>query len=670
MPRKLNYGADFDLDYDDYSDYDEDYNEDPDVEEEDGIESFQTDVDTRTGLWRCSICTFDNAEEFSACDVCGTEKAIENDKGPKIGLWQCSICTFDNAENTLSCEICGVLRYPPVKVSSNGSKATDSAKVSSSIEGPHNTLGKKENLDSSPSPKELEDLSIQLEKVGQPSNSDTACSSSSENMMHRQNLGINSESSNDIVKIERATAGINSESSNDNVKIERATARPQYKPEKWMHANQEGALAQLNLAIVGHVDAGKSTLSGRLLNLLGKISQKEMRKFEKDAKSSGKGSFAYAWAMDESAEERERGVTMNVAVAYFDSNKYHVVVLDSPGHRDFIPNLINGANQADAAILVIDASFGPFETGMDPNGGQTREHAQLIRSFGVDQLIVAINKMDGADYSKERFDFIKGKLSTFLRGCGFRDSFLIWVPLSAMENQNLVTRPSDIRLSSWYKGPSLLEAIDSIQPPLRDISKPLVMPICELIKPRSVGQIAACGKLESGAIKCGLKVLVMPYGDIATIRTLERDSQPCDIARAGDNVVVSLQGVDVTHVLAGGVLCHPDFPVAVATHLELKILMLDVSMPIILGSQMEFHIHHCKEAVRISKILSLLDPKTGKVLRKSPRVLTSKQSALIEVIVENAVCVEEFSNCRALGRVFLRAYGKTAAVGIVTRVIN
>ncbi|KAL5711971.1 hypothetical protein ACHQM5_014190 [Ranunculus cassubicifolius] len=617
MPRKLNYGADFDLDYDDYSDYDEDYNEDPDVEEEDG-----------------------------------TEKAIENDKGPKIGLWQCSICTFDNAENTLSCEICGVLRYPPVKVSSNGSKATDSAKESSSIEGPHNTLGKKENLDSSPSTKDLEDLSIQLEKVGQPSNSDTACSSSSENMMHRQNLGINSESSNDIVKIERATA------------------RPQYKPEKWMHANQEGALAQLNLAIVGHVDAGKSTLSGRLLNLLGKISQKEMRKYEKDAKSSGKGSFAYAWAMDESAEERERGVTMTVAVAYFDSNKYHVVVLDSPGHRDFIPNLINGANQADAAILVIDASFGPFETGMDPNGGQTREHAQLIRSFGVDQLIVAINKMDGADYSKERFDFIKGKLSTFLRGCGFRDSLLTWVPLSAMENQNLVTRPSDIRLSSWYKGPSLLEAIDSIQPPLRDISKPLVMPICELIKPRSVGQIAACGKLESGALKCGLKVLVMPYGDIATIRTLERDSQPCDIARAGDNVVVSLQGVDVTHVLAGGVLCHPDFPVAVATHLELKILMLDVSMPIILGSQMEFHIHHCKEAVRISKILSLLDPKTGKVLRKLPRVLTSKQSALIEVIVENAVCVEEFSNCRALGRVFLRAYGKTAAVGIVTRVIN
>lgn len=165
--------------------------------------------------------------------------------------------------------------------------------------------------------------------------------------------------------------------------------------------------------------------------------------------NQGKGSFAYAWALDESPEERERGITMTVGVAYFDSKKYHVVVLDSPGHKDFVPNMISGATQADAAILVIDASVGAFETGMDNGKGQTQEHAQLIRSFGVDQIIVVINKMDAVDYSKERFDLIKQQLGTFLRTCGFRDSLISWIPLSAMENQNLVAAPSDVRLLSW-----------------------------------------------------------------------------------------------------------------------------------------------------------------------------------------------------------------------------
>lgn len=154
--------------------------------------------------------------------------------------------------------------------------------------------------------------------------------------------------------------------------------------------------------------------------------------------------------MDESSEERERGVTMTVAVAYFDSMKYNVVLLDSPGHKDFVPNMISGATQADAAVLVVDASVGSFEAGMDGSGfGQTREHAQLIRSFGVEQLIVAINKMDLVDYKMERFDFIKMLLGSFLRSCGFKESCVSWIPLSVMENQNLVTTTSDTRLSSW-----------------------------------------------------------------------------------------------------------------------------------------------------------------------------------------------------------------------------
>ncbi|XP_011086944.1 HBS1-like protein isoform X3 [Sesamum indicum] len=453
--------------------------------------------------------------------------------------------------------------------------------------------------------------------------------------------------------------------------IERKTESiSQYIPEKWMTPNnKDDGLSQLNLAIVGHVDSGKSTLSGRMLHLLGRISQKEMHKYEKEAKQQGKGSFAFAWALDESAEERERGITMTVGVAFFTSRKYHVVLLDSPGHRDFVPNMISGATQADAAILVVDASMGSFEAGIDAIGGQTREHAQLIRSFGVDQIIIVVNKMDVVEYSKERFDVIKQKLGTFLRSCGFKDSSILWIPASAMENQNLVANPSEARLS-WFKGPSLLDAIDSLQLPERDYSKPLLMPICDVIKSQSQGQVTACGKLESGAIRTGSKVLVMPSGITATARSLERDSQLCNIARAGDNVTVNLQGIEGNQVTAGGVICHPDYPVQVTNRLQLKILVLDISTPIVMGSQLEFHIHHAKEAARIVKILSLLDPKTGNTTKKSPRCLLAKQNAIVEVVLQGPVCVEEYSSCRALGRVFLRSSGRTIALGIVTQVIK
>ncbi|XP_062078794.1 uncharacterized protein LOC133783257 isoform X2 [Humulus lupulus] len=308
-----------------------------------------------------------------------------------------------------------------------------------------------------------------------------------------------------------------------------------------------------------------------------------------------------------------------------------------------------------------------INSGMDTMKGQTREHAQLIRSFGVEQIIVAVCKMDIIGYSKDRFEFIKQQLGTFLRLCGFKDPCVFWIPLSVMENQNLVAAPSDARFSSWYRGPNLLDAIDSFQPPSRDFSKPLLMPICDVIKSASLGQVSACGKLEAGALRTGFKVLVMPSGEVGTVRSLERDSQACSIARAGDNVAVSLQGIDGSNVMAGGVLCHPDFPIFVAKHLEVKVLILDVTTPILVGSQLEFHIHHLKE---VAKIPSLLDPKTGKVAKKAPRCLTAKQSAVVEVVLQGPICVDEFSSSRALGRVFLRALGRTVAVGTVTRIIE
>ncbi|KAL6175858.1 hypothetical protein ACLB2K_052496 [Fragaria x ananassa] len=221
------------------------------------------------------------------------------------------------------------------------------------------------------------------------------------------------------------------------------------------------------------------------------------------------------------AQKKERGITMSVAVAYFDSKKYKVVVLDSPGHGDFVPNMISDATQADAAILVVDGSHGAFDAGM--KGGQTKEHAQIIKSFGVKQIVVAVNKMDVVGYSKDRFDEIKHTLGTYFSGsCRFEESAVCWVPLSAMENQNMVSAPGDERLLSWYSGPCLLEAIDSFQPPKRESEKSLLMPICDVIK-SSRGQFSACGKLQAGTLQNGLKVRVMPSGELGTVRSLERD---------------------------------------------------------------------------------------------------------------------------------------------------
>ncbi|KAF6141528.1 hypothetical protein GIB67_012196 [Kingdonia uniflora] len=625
MPRKGYRGVDYDIDYDDWEDYEDDYFE------ENGSTGFSTKVLGST-----------------------KEKVVIKKASSKPAIWSCSICTFDNDESMIVCEICGVVRVTLGDLS-NGMKVADGSTFS---KAPSSISTEKENF-VKPSTKKLKNPSISLPKDGQPSADE------------RDYPSIKEEKPQDI------TSGFNKVSmsseagcSNNGVNYKKVNLNSQYKPETWMVPDREGTPTQLNLAVVGHVDSGKSTLSGRLLNLLGKISKKEMHKYEKESKIMGKSSFAYAWAMDESAEERERGVTMNVAVAYFDSKKYHVVLLDSPGHKDFVPNMISGATQADAAILVIDASIGAFEAGIDPNGGQTREHAQLIRSFGVDQVIVAINKMDVVGYSKDRFDSIVLQLGTFLRSCGFKDTLLSWVPLSAMENQNLVKAVSDVRLSSWYQGSYLLDAVDSLRPPIRDISTPLLLPVCDVIKSHSLGPVAVSGKLESGALRCGSKVLVMPSGDIAIVRSLERGSQPCTVARAGDNVAVGLQGIDVSNVVAGGVLCHPSFPVAVSTHLELKILTLDLTMPILIGSQVEFHIHHAKEAGRVVKILSVFDQKTGKVSKKAPRCLTAKQSALIEVVLHGPVCVKAFSDCRGLGRAFLRASGKTIAVGIVSQILE
>lgn len=681
MPRKVCSRPDYDDDfYDRYDDYqfDNDHDYDADIGGEEARPSSVEKEDSKPHVWRCSVCTFDNDENLPYCELCG----IIRDPSAKSGIK--SLEKVDMISNNY-----GVSTMAQSIFSSVSSGSPKTSTFSHKLNGNHSKCDGPFKFDR-PSPDDAVYARRKASK-GMPKVSATTSTSTKRN---KGTIEMSNTSSSPFFNTNKLTADVTSSLVTDSVNTEivatnlqrldldkdfvnqhsvslsKTKALPEYQPETWMLEKEKGALKQLNLAIIGHVDSGKSTMSGRLLYLLGRVTNKEMHKYEKQAKDEGKGSFAYAWVMDESAEERERGVTMTVALAYFDTKNYHVVLLDSPGHKDFVPNMIYGATQADAAIIVIDASIGAFEAGMDGNGvGQTREHAQLIRSFGVENIIVLVNKMDVVGYSKERFDFIKSRLGTFLRSCQFKEPCIAWVPASAMENQNLVKFSSEKRLSSWYNGPCLLEAIDSLQTPERDISKPLCMPICDVS--HDSGKVSVTGKLESGAIRNGSKVLVMPSAEITIVRSIECNLHRCKVASAGDNVTVVLQDIDSDYVFSGSVLCHPDFPVVVGAHLELKINVLDITMPILVGSQVEFLSHHAKEAAGVAKICSVVNSKTKKVSKnKVPRFLTAKQTAVIEVVLNRPICIEEFSNRRALGRAFLRKSGNTIAVGKVIRVMD
>ncbi|XP_028548282.1 HBS1-like protein isoform X3 [Dendrobium catenatum] len=687
-----------------------------------GILSEQKKSASKHGFWRCLVCTYENDGSLSSCYICGVFKdSFDGWINKALGICEHSTSVMAKAlfagmphQGTVISSLSDAfLRKDDLSSETRSTESLNNVQetLPASISKHSITivpfrfdtlspddivsLGRKKTKDhlataipatiSSSSTDEKEVVKI-LAEHDDPETSSAL--SSHLNGNRSNNLGINDNESEILV------SKIHHLKLDKKIKnIKKVMSPSQYKPEKWiLSEQQQETKSQLNIAIVGHVDSGKSTLCGRLLHLLGKISKKEIHKYQKEAKEKGKGSFAFAWAMDETAEERERGITMTVAIAYFESKKYRVVLLDSPGHKDFVSNMISGSTQADAAILLVDASKGSFEAGMGFHDvGQTKEHAQLIRSFGVEQIVVAVNKMDTVGYSQERFNYIKSQLAAFLRSCGFKETLITWIPLSAMDNQNVVTSASNDHLS-WYHGLCLLDAIDSLYPPERDVLKPLLMPVCDVVSSHSLGQVAACGKLEAGAIRHGSKVplgpfisillmifccdslnyvqvLIMPSGDLATIRSIERDCQACLSARAGDNVAVSLQGTDVSNLVPSAVICHPDFPVTVADILELKILVLDVKMPILLGSHVEFHIHHAKEAAQVTKIVSLLDQKKAKTSKIAPRLLTARQSATIEVSLERPVCVEEFSSCRTLGRAFLRCSGITIAVGIVTRII-
>ncbi|KAG6926693.1 HBS1 like translational GTPase [Chelydra serpentina] len=429
---------------------------------------------------------------------------------------------------------------------------------------------------------------------------------------------------------------------------------------------RQGGKQLLNLVVIGHVDAGKSTLMGHLLYLLGNVNKRTMHKYEQESKKAGKASFAYAWVLDETGEERERGVTMDVGMTKFETKTKVITLMDAPGHKDFIPNMITGAAQADVAILVVDASRGEFEAGFE-TGGQTREHGLLVRSLGVTQLAVAVNKMDQVNWQQERFQEITSKLGQFLKQAGFKESDVAYIPTSGLGGENLVTSCQSSELTEWYKGKCLLEQIDSFKPPQRSVDKPFRLCVSDVFKDQGSG-FCVTGKIEAGYIQTGDRLLAMPPNETCTAKGITLHDEPVDWAAAGDHVSLTLTGMDIIKINVGCIFCGLKEPIKACTRFRARVLIFNIDVPITKGFPVLLHYQTVSEPATIRRLLSILHKSTGEVTKKKPKVLTKGQNALIELQTQRPVSLELYKDFKELGRFMLRYSGSTIAAGVVTEI--
>uniref|UniRef100_A0A671S6W3 HBS1-like protein n=1 Tax=Sinocyclocheilus anshuiensis TaxID=1608454 RepID=A0A671S6W3_9TELE len=373
-----------------------------------------------------------------------------------------------------------------------------------------------------------------------------------------------------------------------------------------------------------------------------------MHKYEQESKKAGKASFAYAWVLDETGEERDRGVTMDVGMTKFETDSKVITLMDAPGHKDFIPNMITGAAQADVAVLVVDASRGEFEAGFEA-GGQTREHGLLVRSLGVTQLAVAVNKMDQVNWQQERFQEIVSKLGHFLKLAGFKDSDVFYIPTSGLSGENLTTRSKVADLTAWYTGPCLLEQIDAFKPPQRSVEKPFRLCVSDVFKDQGSG-FCVTGKIEAGFIQTGDKVLAMPPNETCTVKGITLHDEALDWAAAGDHVSLTVTGMDIIKINVGCIFCDPKEPIRACTRFRARILLFNIEVPITQGFPVLLHYQTVSEPATIRKLVSVLHKSSGEVLKKKPKCLSKGQNAVVEIQTQRPVALELYKDHKELGR--------------------
>jgi elongation factor 1-alpha len=422
----------------------------------------------------------------------------------------------------------------------------------------------------------------------------------------------------------------------------------------------------INLVVIGHVDSGKSTSTGHLIYKCGGIDQRTIEKFEKEANELGKGSFKYAWVLDKLKAERERGITIDISLWKFETAKYHFTIIDAPGHRDFIKNMITGTSQADCAILMIASPQGEFEAGISKDG-QTREHALLSFTLGVRQMIVCTNKMDDktVNWSKDRYEEIKKEVSEYLKKTGYQPEKIPFIPISGWHGDNMIEKSPNL---SWYTGPTLLEALDQIVPPKRPTDKPLRLPLQDVYKIGGIGTVPV-GRVETGILKPGMTVTFAPVNVTTEVKSVEMHHETLPEAIPGDNVGFNIKNVSVKDIRRGNVAgdSKQDPPREALTFFA-QVIILNHPGQISSGYTPVLDCHTAHIACKFEDIKSKIDRRTGKELEEAPKFVKSGDACMVTLRPTKPLCVEVFSEYPPLGRFAVRDMKQTVAVGVVKSV--
>ncbi|MFH0829691.1 MAG: translation elongation factor EF-1 subunit alpha [Candidatus Aenigmatarchaeota archaeon] len=418
------------------------------------------------------------------------------------------------------------------------------------------------------------------------------------------------------------------------------------------------AKPHMNLVTIGHVDHGKSTIVGRLLYDTGNIREEDMRKLKELAKELKKETFEFAFVMDKLKEERERGVTIDIMHTRFDTPKYYFTLIDAPGHRDFVKNMITGASQADAAILVCSAKEGVQE--------QTKEHVFLIKVLGVGQVVVAVNKMDSVNYDQAKYNATKADVEKLLKTVGYDPLKIHFIPTSGYIGDNVAKKSTHM---AWYTGPTLVEALDTLKVPESPVDKPLRLPIQDVYSITGIGTVPV-GRVETGIMKNGSMVIFEPAGVKGEVKSIEMHHEAVNEARPGDNVGFSVRGVDKKDIKRGDVIGPVNDPPKVAKEFTAQIIVLQHPNVITKGYTPVFHIHTAQIACKITEILKKIDPKSGAVLQENPDFIKTGDAAIIKVVPSKPLVIEPVKEFPPLGRFAIRDMGMTVAAGVVLEVVK
>ena len=422
--------------------------------------------------------------------------------------------------------------------------------------------------------------------------------------------------------------------------------------------------SHLNLIITGHIDNGKSTTMGHFLMDLGVVDERTIAAHAKESEETGKGdTFKYAWVMDNIKDERARGITIDLAFKKFETPKYFFTLIDAPGHRDFVKNMITGASEADCAVLVLSAKEGETDTAIAP-GGQAREHAFLLKTLGVAQIIVAVNKMDSADYKEDAYKAVVEKGRELIKQCGYKPDNVPFIPVSGWKGDNLVKKSENL---SWYSGKTLLEAFDDFAVPDKPTGKPLRLPVQDVYSITGVGTVPV-GRVETGTMKANDKIIVMPSGATGEIKSIETHHQEMPSAQAGDNIGFNLRGIEKKDIKRGDVLGTPDNPPTVAAEFKAQIIVIHHPTALAPGYTPVMHCHTAQVAATITAFESKIDPATGGTSEENPKFLKVGDAAIVTIKPVRPTCIETFKEFPEMGRFALRDMGATIAAGVVKEI--